>query len=339
MRRSGDVDPLVPVRSVDRVARRSHRRARPAQLRPVRAPHGPAVGAQRMAPGGSAQPSRAGRSRPRRDSPADPLARAGCAGNLSPHARCPGLPDAVGPDQAGVGIGQAAMAWAVTWVVGNIVGAAIVIGDRVLVGRPTPGAGWLMLAGRRPLDADARGHVGAQRSVPPRRRATEAGRSRLREDYGCVSVDRPRRCARRRPVATGPAAARLLAAGARLAGHVQPHDEIERNARDLYDRAHGGWLVGARRRRGRRRPVRGGADVPRSAAGRVRRVASTRPSPSWSWRRSSHSSTSAGSSSPGCSSSGWCSGVCALRTRPPGDEHRRAHGVQRHRPGAGGLRL
>ena len=104
LRAGGVVDALVPIRSGDRLARRSHRQSRPPRLRPVRASHCPAFGAQTAGGSKTGVADECWSSRRHHGSPAEaagPGAPVIC--RLMPGAQV--SPTRVDPDQARIGIG------------------------------------------------------------------------------------------------------------------------------------------------------------------------------------------------------------------------------------------
>ena len=278
LRAGGVVDAHVPVRSRARLARRSRAERDPHDYdlceRHAAACRCPTAGGSRTV-AADACCAFAADVTPRR---LTPDARAGAAGNLvRRHAmRRPGLPDArrspTEPASASVSaaavVGRRAGSPATCSALRSSAAAGTTsVGRRAGVGH----------AGRRPSAlwaADARRHVGRARPVEPSTSGTASARSRTTTACAFRPIDL-RRHPHRRADATGAAAAGLLAARAWLAGHVQPVAGRKQNARDLYDSAHGGWLVALVAHRRRRRAARRGADVPRAAAGRVRPPRST----------------------------------------------------------------
>jgi membrane protease YdiL (CAAX protease family) len=148
-------------------------------------------------------------------------------------------PTRVDPDQTGIGIGSAAAVWAFTWIAGNIVGAAVISASGYTSATEAPvwvtmvlalGLWTPMIAGMWVLSDRA-----GQNRLAGNRFADDYGlRFRLIDLVGV-------------PVGV---LAQLVVL--RLVywplerGWPQTfsRSRVERNARDLYDRAHGGWLVG-----------------------------------------------------------------------------------------------
>jgi membrane protease YdiL (CAAX protease family) len=182
-------------------------------------------------------------SRQHHASPAEPADLGGpviC--RLMPGAQV--SPTRVDPDQAGIGIGQAAAVWAITWVVGNLIGTAIVsaagyhstddapvwVTMALAAGLWTP-----MLVGLWILTDRFSQHRSAQRSFVRPSFADEYGLRFKIVDLVGVPVG----------VLSQLVLLRLVYWPLER-GWPQTfsRSRVERNARDLYDRAHGGWLVG-----------------------------------------------------------------------------------------------
>jgi uncharacterized protein len=162
-------------------------------------------------------------------------------------------PTRVDPGQAGIGIGTAAGVWGITWVVGNLIGSAIVsaagyhstddapvwVTMALAAGLWTP-----MLLGMWIL-VD-RGQYGSAPYKSAQLRPTRRGLARhsFAEEYGLqfkvidlVGV----------PVGVLSQLVLLRLVYWPLERgwpDTFSRSRVERNARDLYDRAHGGWLVG-----------------------------------------------------------------------------------------------
>jgi membrane protease YdiL (CAAX protease family) len=143
-------------------------------------------------------------------------------------------PTRVDPDQSRIGVGQAAAVWLATWLVGNILGSAVIVATGYKSASEAPV--WVtmvlalslwtpMLAGLWML-------------------SSRLGRGSFAEDYGLrfKLVD----------LVGVPVGVLSQLVVVRLVywplerGWPQTfsRSRVERNARDLYDRAHGGWLLG-----------------------------------------------------------------------------------------------
>jgi uncharacterized protein len=148
-------------------------------------------------------------------------------------------PTRVDPDQAGIGVGQAATVWLVTWIAGNLVGAVVIAATGYDSATDAPvwvtivlaiGLWAPMLVGMWVL-AD---RSGRQRQA--RRSFSDEYRLRFNAvDLVGVPVG----------VLSQLVVLRLVYWPLER-GWPQTfsRSRVERNARDLYDRAHGGWLVG-----------------------------------------------------------------------------------------------
>jgi membrane protease YdiL (CAAX protease family) len=143
-------------------------------------------------------------------------------------------PTRVDPDQAGIGVGQAAAVWLMAWLAGNLIGSAVIAAAGYETAEKAPV--WVTMASAIVLWAPMLAGLWAL--------SNRFGHHRFAADYGLrfrvidlVGV----------PVGV---LAQLVVV--RLVywplerGWPQTfsRSRVERNARDLYDRAHGGWLVG-----------------------------------------------------------------------------------------------
>jgi uncharacterized protein len=148
-------------------------------------------------------------------------------------------PTRVAPDQAGIGVGQAAAVWLITWIAGNIIGASVIAATGYTSATDAPVWVTMVLA------------VGlwAPMLVGMWMLADRSGRQRLArhsfiDEYGLrfKAVD----------LVGVPVGVLSQLVVLRLVywplerGWPQTfsRSRVERNARDLYDRAHSGWLVG-----------------------------------------------------------------------------------------------
>ena len=151
-------------------------------------------------------------------------------------------PTRVDPDQAAHRCRPGrASCWLITWLAGNLIGAAVIVAAGGTRRRPMRRCGsrwssalglWTpMLVACGSLRPSGR-HPATGSEVTVRRRLRTAVQGR-----------RPRRRARRCAVATGRCCARSTGRWS-VAGRTRSAARrVERNARDLYDQAHGGWLV------------------------------------------------------------------------------------------------
>ena len=153
-------------------------------------------------------------------------------------------PTRVDPDQARISTGQAFGVWAVTWLVGNVVGASIVSATGYRSAAESPVWVTMVLAAARWAPMLAGLWVLSDRYGRARSAGARSGWNSFADEYGLrfkvidlVGV----------PVGV---LAQLVVV--RLVywplerGWPQTfsRSRVERNARDLYDRAHAGWLVG-----------------------------------------------------------------------------------------------
>jgi membrane protease YdiL (CAAX protease family) len=152
-------------------------------------------------------------------------------------------PTRVDPDRAGIGIGQAMVVWAGTWLAGNVVGAAVVsaAGYQSIDEAPV----WVVMAVAAGLWAPMLAGLwvvcdrfGQNRLQPKLATHSFADEYRLRfrvVDLIGVPVG----------VLSQLVVLRLVYWPLERAWpQTFSRSRVERNARDLYDRAHGGWLVG-----------------------------------------------------------------------------------------------
>lgn len=154
----------------------------------------------------------------------------------------PGLqvsPTRVRSNQAGIDLSQAAVVWLVTWVVGNVVGATVVSATRYQSATDAPV--WVTMVLAAGLWAPML--VGLW-LLSNRFGRVRRGRGQFADQYGLrfKVVD----------LIGVPIGVLSQLVVLRLVywplerGWPQTfsRSRVERNARDLYDRAHGGWLVG-----------------------------------------------------------------------------------------------
>ena len=150
-------------------------------------------------------------------------------------------PTRVDPDRAGIGIGQAAAVWGITWVVGNLIGSAIVSAAGYHSTDDAPVWVTMALAAGLWLPMLVGLWVLTERFGQPRLKQT---RRSFADEYGLrfkvidlVGV----------PVGVLSQLVLLRLVYWPLERgwpDTLSRSRVERNARDLYDRAHGGWLVG-----------------------------------------------------------------------------------------------
>jgi uncharacterized protein len=153
-------------------------------------------------------------------------------------------PTRVDPDRTGIGIGQAAAVWAITWLIGNVVGSVIVSSAGydstdeapVWVTMALAAGLWLpMLAGLWVISDRLNQQRSAQSGLARRGFINEYGLRFKVVDLVGVPVG----------VLSQLVVLRLVYWPLER-GWPQTfsRSRVERNARDLYDQAHGGWLVG-----------------------------------------------------------------------------------------------
>ena len=148
-------------------------------------------------------------------------------------------PTRVDPDQTGIDLGQAAVVWLVTWIVGNLVGASVVgsTGYSSVTEAPV----WVTMVLAVGLWAPML--IGLW-LLSSRFGRVRFGRGRFADQYGLrfkvvdligVPVG----------VLSQLVVLRLVYWPLERAWpQTFSRTRVERNARDLYDRAHGGWLIG-----------------------------------------------------------------------------------------------
>ena len=154
-----------------------------------------------------------------------------------PGAQVP--PTRVDPDQAGVGVGQAVTVWLATWVVGNLLGAVVIGAAGYETASEAPVWVTLVLATALWAPMLAGLWVLSDRVARPR-----FARPSFAADYGLrfKVVD----------LVGVPVGVLSQLVALRLVywplergwPDTFSRSRVERNARDLYDRAHGGWLLG-----------------------------------------------------------------------------------------------
>jgi uncharacterized protein len=148
-------------------------------------------------------------------------------------------PTRVDPDQAGIDLGQAALVWLVTWIVGNVIGASVVAATGYTSATDAPVWVTMVLA----VGLWAPMLVGLW-LLSSRFGKVRLGRGRFADQYGLrfkvvdligVPVG----------VLSQLVVLRLVYWPLERAWpQTFSRSRVERNARDLYDRAHGGWLLG-----------------------------------------------------------------------------------------------
>jgi uncharacterized protein len=148
-------------------------------------------------------------------------------------------PTRVATDQAGIGIGQAAAVWLITWIAGNIIGASVIAAAGYKSATDAPVWVTMVLAVGLWAPMLAGMWVLAERSGRHR-----LARHRFTDEYGL----------RFKPIDLVGVPVGVLSQLVLLRLVYWPlergwpqtfsRSRVERNARDLYDRAHGGWLVG-----------------------------------------------------------------------------------------------
>lgn len=147
-------------------------------------------------------------------------------------------PTRVDPDQAGITIGQAASVWLITWIAGNLIGAVLIGATGYASATDAPVWVTMVLATGLWAPMLVGMFVLATRSGRNR-----VGRHSFVDEYNL----------RFTPVDLAGIPVGVLAQLVVLRLVYWPlergwpdtfsRSRIERNARDLYDRAHGGWLV------------------------------------------------------------------------------------------------
>jgi hypothetical protein len=143
-------------------------------------------------------------------------------------------PTRVDPAQTGIGVAQAGAVWLMSWVVGNLLGSAVVSGAGYDSATDAPV--WVTMVSAIALWAPM---LAALWAVSQR-----FGRHDFVADFGLrfAPVDLL-------GVAIGVLSQLVLVRSVywpleRAWPDTFSRSRVERNARDLYDRAHGGWLVG-----------------------------------------------------------------------------------------------
>ena len=148
-------------------------------------------------------------------------------------------PTRVDPDQARIGVGQAAAVWMVTWLTGNVIGAAIVSATGYHSTNDAPV--WVTMALAAGLWTPM---LVGMWMISERVSRPRFSRHGFVDEYGLrfklidlVGVPIG--------VLSQLVVVRLVYWPLeRVWPHTFSRSRVERNARDLYDRAHGGWLVG-----------------------------------------------------------------------------------------------
>ena len=146
----------------------------------------------------------------------------------------PVSPTRVDPDQARIGVSQAFAVWLMAWLVGNVLGAAVISGAGYESAADAPV--WVTMVSAWSLWVPMVLGLWAL--------STRLGSGRFVEDYGLrfTAFD----------LAGVPVGVLAQLVVVRLVywplerGWPQTfsRSRVERNARDLYDQAHGGWLLG-----------------------------------------------------------------------------------------------
>jgi membrane protease YdiL (CAAX protease family) len=152
-------------------------------------------------------------------------------------------PTRVDPDQAGIGIGQAAAVWTITWIAGNLIGAAVMgaAGYTSTTDAPVWVTMVLAIGLWTPMLVGL--WVVADRSGRHTSLRHEFGIHDFADEYGL----------RFKLVDLAGVPIGVLSQLVLLRSIYWPlerawpdtfsRSRIERNARDLYDTAHGGWLI------------------------------------------------------------------------------------------------
>ena len=154
-----------------------------------------------------------------------------------PGAQVP--PTRVDPDQAGIGVGQAVAVWFGTWLVGNLLGTVVIAASGYETASEAPVWVTLMLATALWVPMLAGLWVLSDRVARP-----QFARPSFASGYGLrfKVVD----------LVGVPIGVLSQLVALRLVywplergwPDTFSRSRVERNARDLYDRAHGGWLIG-----------------------------------------------------------------------------------------------
>lgn len=142
-------------------------------------------------------------------------------------------PTRVAPDQTGVGVGQAAAVWAMTWLAGNILGAAVIGATGYDSASEAPV--WVTMVLAAALWTPMLAGLWVLTDRLGRRFADGYGLRFRVVDLVGVPIG----------VLSQLVALRLVYWPLERGWpETFSRTRVERNARDLYDRAHGGWLVG-----------------------------------------------------------------------------------------------
>ena len=149
-------------------------------------------------------------------------------------------PTRVDPDQARIGIGPAAAVWLITWLVGNVIGAAVVSAAGYHSTDDAPVWVTMVLAAGLWAPMLDR-HVDAQRADQS---TADLRRTASSTNTACGSS--PSTSSACRSACSSQLVVVRLVYWPLERGWPQTfsRSRVERNARDLYDQAHGGWLVG-----------------------------------------------------------------------------------------------
>ncbi len=153
-------------------------------------------------------------------------------------------PTRVDPDQAGIGIGQAAAVWTITWIAGNLIGAGVMAATGYTSTTDAPVWVTMVLAIGLWTPMLVGMWVVADQSSRRKSLRHDFGIHEFADEYGL----------RFRIVDLVGIPIGVLSQLVLLRTIYWPLERawpdtfsrtrIERNARDLYDQAHGGWLVG-----------------------------------------------------------------------------------------------
>jgi uncharacterized protein len=153
-------------------------------------------------------------------------------------------PTRVDPDQAGIGIGQAAAVWTITWIAGNLIGATVIAASGYTSTTDAPVWVTMVLAFGLWTPMLVGMWVVAERSGRRKPVRQHFGIHEFADEYGLrfKLVDLL-------GIPIGVLSQLVLLRTVywpleRAWPATFSRSRIERNARDLYDQAHGGWLFG-----------------------------------------------------------------------------------------------
>ena len=153
-------------------------------------------------------------------------------------------PTRVDPDQAGISIGQAAAVWTITWIAGNLIGASVIAATGYTSSTDAPVWVTMVLAVGLWAPMLVGMWVVADRSGRRTSLPHAFGIHDFADEYGLRF-----RVVDLLGVPIGVLSQLVLLRTVywpleRAWPDTFSRSRIERNARDLYDQAHGGWLVG-----------------------------------------------------------------------------------------------